>query len=119
MVNGIIFGTVGNWDSKESEKVKIGFGTCRNPFLIPIYVTLGEKTCIVVLIEGVFDTFEERKLFMLMLDVKHFESIVGMEVFWPLKDLSMDNVVITTKLEQCCATTNNCNNLGKKQVLCH
>ncbi len=67
MVNGIIFETIGIWDSKESEKVKIGFGTCRNPSLIPIYVILGEKTCIVVLIEGVFDTYEELKLFTLLL----------------------------------------------------
>jgi hypothetical protein len=119
MVNGIIFGTIGIWDLKETEKVKIGFGTCRNPYLIPIYVTLRENTCIVVLIEGVLDTFEEGKLFMLMPIVRYFESIVGMEVFWPLKDLFMDNVVITKELKQCCATTNNFNNLGKKQVLCH
>ncbi len=43
--------------------MEIRFGACRDPFLIPIYVTLGEETCIMVLIEGVFDTFEERKLF--------------------------------------------------------
>jgi hypothetical protein len=48
MVNGIIFGTIGVWDLKESEKVKIRFGTCRILSFIPIYVTLGENTCIMV-----------------------------------------------------------------------
>jgi hypothetical protein len=81
--------------------VKIRFGTCRILSFIPIYVTLGENTCIMVWIEGVFDTFEECKLFMMMLVVRYFESIVRVEVFWPLKDLSMDNVVINMELEQC------------------
>ncbi len=47
-----------------------------------------------------------------------FRLFIGMEVLWPLKDLSMDNV-ITTQFEQCCATTYGCNNLRKKRVLCH
>jgi hypothetical protein len=44
--------------------------------------------------------------------------VVGMEVFWPLKDLSLDDEVTTTRLEQCCVTTDNCINLRKKQVSC-
>ncbi len=40
-----------------------------------------------------------------------------MEVFWSLKDLSMDNV-IATKLEQCFATMDYCNNFRKKWVSC-
>jgi hypothetical protein len=52
------------WDLHEIEKVKIGFGTCRDRSLIPIYVALGEEACIVVLIEGVFDAFEECKIFI-------------------------------------------------------
>ncbi len=93
--------------------MKIGFGTCRYPFLIPIYVALGEDTRIVILIEGVFDTFEECKLFILTPTTRYFGLVVRMEIFWPLKDLSMDNIIVT-KLEQCFATMDNCNNLGKK-----
>jgi hypothetical protein len=94
MVDGIIFGSsIGIWDSCEREKVKIGIGTCRDSFLILIYVAYGEETCIVVLIEGVFDTFEEHKLFSPTLTARYFGSIVGMEVFWPLKDLFVDNVI--------------------------
>jgi hypothetical protein len=52
------------WDLCEIEKVKIGFETCRDPFLIAIYATLGEETYIMVLIEGVFDAFEECKVFL-------------------------------------------------------
>jgi hypothetical protein len=50
------------WDLCEIEKVKIRFGTCRDPSLIPIYAASGEETCIMVLIEGVFDAFEECKV---------------------------------------------------------
>jgi hypothetical protein len=67
----------------------------------------------VVLIEGVFDTFEECKIFILTLAISYFGSVVRMEVFLPLKDLSMDNV-IATKLKQCFATMDGCNNLEKK-----
>jgi hypothetical protein len=74
--------------------VKIGFGTCRDPFFILMYVTFGEETHIVVLIEGVFDTFEERKLFNPTLTTRYFGSIVGMEVLRPLKDLFVDNVIL-------------------------
>ncbi len=93
--------------------MKIGFRTCKYPFLILIYVALREYTYIVVLIEGVFDTFEECKLFILTLAINYFGSVVRMEVFWPLKDLSMDNVTVT-KLKQCFATMDGCNNLEKK-----
>jgi hypothetical protein len=114
MANGIIFGSnVGIWNLQESENVKIGLGTCKDPFLISIYVALRKDTCIVVLIEGVFDTFEECKLFILTLTTRYFGSVVRMEVFWSLKDLSMDNV-IATKLEQCFATMDYCNNFRKK-----
>jgi hypothetical protein len=44
--------------------------------------------------------------------------MVGMEVFWPLKDLSLDDEVTTTRLKQCCVTMENCINLGNKQVSC-
>ncbi len=65
-----------------------------------------------VLIVGVCDAFEKCKLFIPILAVRYFGSTIGMEVLWPLKDLSVDNV-ITTELKQCCATVDGCNNLGK------
>jgi hypothetical protein len=42
MADGIIFGNnVGIWDLWETKRVMIGNGTCRDPFLIMIYVVLG------------------------------------------------------------------------------
>ncbi len=41
MANVIIFGNnVGIWDSRDNEKVKIGFGTCKDPSLIPKIVVV-------------------------------------------------------------------------------
>ncbi len=94
--------------------MKIRFGTCRHPSLIGIYVTLGEKTYIMVLIEGVFDAFEECKVFILITIAKYLGSDVGMKLFWSLKDLSMENLLTTPKLEQCYTTVDVCNNLGEK-----
>jgi hypothetical protein len=102
------------WDLCEIEKVKIGFGTCRHPSFIVIYATLREKTYIMVLIEGVFDAFEECKVFILMPIAKYLGSDVGMKVFWSLKDLSMENLLTTSELEQCYTTVDVCNNLGEK-----
>jgi hypothetical protein len=100
MVDKIIFGSsVGIWDSWDSEKVKIRIGTCRNPFLIPIYLNLGVETCIVVLIEVVFEAFEEHKPFIWTLVGRYFGSTIGMEVFWPLKDLSTDDVMTIMGLQ--------------------
>ncbi len=50
--------------------------------------------------------------------VKYFGLAIGMEVFWPSKDLSLYDVMTTTGLQQCFVTINGCNNLGKKQVSC-
>jgi len=50
--------------------------------------------------------------------VKYFGLAIGMEVFWPSKDLSLYDVMTTTRLQQCFVTIDGCNNLGKKQVSC-
>ena len=47
-----------------------------------------------------------------------FRLFIGMEVLWPLKDLSMDDVVTIIGLQQCFVTMDGCNNLGKKQISC-
>jgi len=59
----------------------IGNGSCRNPSLISIYATLRVETYIVVLIETMFEAFEEHKLFILTLVLRYFKSTVGMEIF--------------------------------------
>jgi len=68
-----------------------------------------------VLIEVVFETFEEGKLFIWTLATKYFRLAIGKDVFWSLKDLSMDDVVITTGLQQCFVTMDGCNNLGRNK----
>jgi hypothetical protein len=60
MANGIIFGNIVDiWDLCESERVKIGIGTCRDPSFVLIYVVSRVETCIIVLIVIVFKAFEE------------------------------------------------------------
>jgi hypothetical protein len=52
MDEGFIFGSSINiWDVDESEKVKIGIGTCRNSLVVIIFGRCGVENCIVVLIE--------------------------------------------------------------------
>jgi hypothetical protein len=55
----------------------IGNGTYKDPSPIPIYVTLGVKTYIVVLIETMFEAFEECKLFIPMLVAIYVDLDVG------------------------------------------
>ncbi len=45
--------------------MKIGIGTYIDPFLILIFLALGVETWIMVLIEVVFEIFEECKFFIL------------------------------------------------------
>jgi hypothetical protein len=46
-----------------------------------------------VLIEIVHKAFEHQKLFCLVPTMRYCELAVGMEVFWPFKDLSMNDEV--------------------------
>jgi hypothetical protein len=90
MANEIIFGSsVGIWDFKGSERVRIRIRICRDPFLILIHVASRAETYTMVLIEVVFETFEERKLFIWTPTPRYFKSTIGSEVFWPLKDFSL------------------------------
>lgn len=82
MVGKIIFGkSIGIWDLQEIERVMIGNGSCRNPSLISIYVISRAETCVMVLIEIMFEAFEEHKLFILTPVARYFRSTVGMEIF--------------------------------------
>jgi hypothetical protein len=36
------------WDPDKNERVKISFGTCRNPSIAPIYGPCGVENCILV-----------------------------------------------------------------------
>jgi len=59
MEKGFIFGcSFIIWDVDENEKVKITFGTCRDPLVVLIYGPCGVENCIVVLIEAVNDECE-------------------------------------------------------------
>ncbi len=85
MANEIIFGSnVGIWDSQETKRVMIGNGTYKDPSPIPIYVTLGVETCIVVLIETMFEAFEECKLFIPMPFAIYVELTIGMHLYYGL-----------------------------------
>ncbi len=43
--------------------------------------------------------FEERKLFILMPTARYFGLAIGMEIFWPFKKLSLDDIVTTMGLQ--------------------
>jgi hypothetical protein len=59
----------------------IGNGTYKDPSPIPIYVTSDVEICIVVLIETMFEAFEECKLFNLTPITIYVESTVGMDLY--------------------------------------
>jgi len=46
------------WDADDNEKVKIGFGTCKDPLVVLIYGPYGVENCVMVLIEDVNDECE-------------------------------------------------------------
>jgi hypothetical protein len=59
----------------------IGSGTYKNPSPILIYATSSVETCIVVLIETMFEAFEECKLFILTPIAIYVELVVGMDLY--------------------------------------
>jgi hypothetical protein len=68
VANRVIFGgSLGIWDSWESERVMIGSGTCRNPSPILIHVVSRAKTCVIIFNETMFDAFDKCKFFVLQL----------------------------------------------------
>ncbi len=52
-----------------------------------------------VLIEIVHEDCEQWKLFYIVPIARYCMSMIGMEVFWPCKDLSMKDEVVDTMLE--------------------
>jgi hypothetical protein len=79
--------------------VKISIGMCRYSSLVPIYGLCGVENCMVVSIETMHEAFKERKLFCLAPTTRYCESMVGMEVFWPFKDLSLNDELVITVLD--------------------
>ncbi len=102
------------WDFCEIQKVKISFGTCKDPSQVPIYGPCGMENCIVILIETVFEAFEERKLFCLVLTMRYYGSSIRMEVFWPFNDLLMNDEVVVKVFNKGHVTMDGVNNLEKK-----
>jgi hypothetical protein len=88
-------------DIDKNERVKIGIGTCRNLSIILIYGPCGMENYIVVLIKAVNEAYEQRKLFCPIPSVRYCGSMVGMEIFWPCKYLSMNDEMVKTAIEQC------------------
>ncbi len=87
------------WDSHKNERVRIGVKTCRELSIVFIYGPCGVENCIVVLIEIVHEDCEQWKLFYIVPIVRYYGSMIEMEVFWPCKDLSMNDEVVDTMLE--------------------
>jgi hypothetical protein len=77
MDEGFIFGSfLTIWDMDKTERVKIGFVTCRDLLVVPIYGPCGVENCIVVLIEDVNEDCEEWKLLCLVPSAKYCESTI-------------------------------------------
>jgi hypothetical protein len=96
MDEGIIFGSsISIWEADKNEKVNIGIEMCRDPLVVPIYGPYGVENYIVVLIEVVNEDCEQWKLFCAIPSARYYRSIVGIEVFWTCKYLSMN--ITTTK----------------------
>ncbi len=71
-----------------------------------------------VLIKAMNEDYEQQKLFCPIPSVRCCRSMVGMEVFWPYKYLSMNDEMVKTVIEQCHVIMDGVNNLSKKQVSC-
>jgi len=52
----------------------------------------------VVSFETVHEVFEEQKLFCPTPKTKYCKLVVGMEVFWPFKDVSLNDELVVTML---------------------
>jgi len=117
MTKGFMFGSFVNiWDFHENEQMKIGIRTCKNPSLVSIYGQCGSENCMVVLIEILHKAFEKWKLFCPTSIAKYCGSTVGMEDFWPFKDLSLNDELAIMMLDQNDLTMDGVNNLVKKLV---
>ncbi len=68
----------------------------------------------VVSIETVHDAFEERKLFCLAPTTTCCGLAIGMMVFWPSKDLSLNDELVIKMFNQGDLIMDGVNNLAKK-----
>jgi hypothetical protein len=94
--------------------VKIAIETCKDPSLVLIYGSCGVENCMVVSIETVHDAFEERKLFCLAPTTTCCGLAIGMMVFWPSKDLSLNDELVIKMFNQGDLIMDGVNNLAKK-----
>ncbi len=70
--------------------------------------------CIVVLIEIVNEDYEHWKLLCQVLSVRYCKSMMGIEIFWPCKYLSMNDEKVAMAKDQCHVIVDGVNNLSKK-----
>jgi hypothetical protein len=72
---------------------------CKNPSLFWIYGLFGVENCMVVPIETMHEAFEKSKLFCPTSIAKYCRSTIGMEVFWPFKDLLLKYELVVMMLD--------------------
>ncbi len=92
--------SVNIWDFHKNERVKIGIETWRDPTLVPIYGLCKVENCMVVSSETVHEALEEQKLFCLAPTTRYCGSMIRMEVFWPFKDLLLNDELAIMVLDQ-------------------
>ncbi len=71
-----------------------------------------------VSIETVHEAFEEQKLFCPTSIARYCRSTVGMEVFWPFKDVSLNVELVVIVFDKGNLTMHAMNNLANKRVSC-
>ncbi len=68
--------------------------------------------------ETMHEAFKEQKLFCPTPTTRYYGSMVGMEVFWPFKDLSLNDELDITMLDYDDLIMDGANNFSKKRVSC-
>jgi hypothetical protein len=67
-----------------------------------------------VLIKVVNEECEQWKLFCLVPSARYCGLVIGIEVFWPCKCLSMNDKVVDMMINRCYVIMDGANNLSKK-----
>jgi hypothetical protein len=91
---------------------------CRDPSLVLIYCLCGVENYLVVSIEVVHEAFEEWKLVCPTPITRYCRLTIRMEVFWPLKDISLNDELVVTMFDRGDLTMYMVNNLVTKQISC-
>ncbi len=74
--------------------MKIGIGTYKDASFVPIYGPCGVENYLMASIETMHEAFEKQKLFCPTPIAKYCESMIGMEVFWPFKNVFLNDELL-------------------------